>query len=110
VKLLGNVTDGRCPATPSYIPCKAFSVKGVVRKKGKFFLFHQAATPARNATNLELQVDTKPTAGKVSYAPSFPVVKSLVDKATGAACRFFSLRLRVIMRAEESPKTPRTIA
>ena len=106
MKLLGNVRNRGRPTSSPDIPGESFGIEGVIRKKGKPLLFHEAAALAKDTANLHVQIDAKPTTGKVSYPSSLSVVKTFMYPTTGATCRFFWRRIKVMTRAKESPKTP----
>jgi hypothetical protein len=70
--------------------------------------FHLAATSAQNSPNLEFQIDPRVAAGQIADAPRRAVVPTRVRSTTLLADGFFERRTSVMMRAFESPKTPRT--
>src|SRR4051794_15449474 len=105
----GHIPDRRGPAAPPHIVGEPFRVEGVVGQPRKMLPLHAAATRARHAPHLELQVHPGVATGEVAYPTGRAVVESALTSTTSSAVRFFPRRTSRTIRAFGSPKTPRTL-
>jgi hypothetical protein len=108
-EFLGHILDGRTPAAAADVEREAFGIERIVGQKGQFLLFHGAATPAQNSSDLHLQKNSGVAAGLVPDPPDLAVVPYGMNAAAASANCFFSLRTSVITRAPGSPKIPLTV-
>ncbi len=109
VEFLGKILDRGRTAAPAHVMGKALGVEGVVGQKVEPLALHAPATSALNASNLQFEVDARIAAGQIANLTRASVVPPRLCPATAAAHRFFERRSRVMTRAFESPKTPRTV-
>lgn len=110
LELLGDVADGRLPATPSDVPGKALGVERIVGEEVEPLGLHLAASPTVDPANLQFQPDAGVATGQVAHAANLAVVPPELRTATAAADRFFPRRTSVMTRALGSPNTPLTWA
>src|SRR5215475_5277562 len=79
---LGHILDRGCSTATANVESKALGVERVVGEPVKSFLLHVPTTPAIHTAHIELKVDPRPPAGKVSHQPRFAVIPAAPDAAT----------------------------
>ena len=80
------------------IPGKSFCIMRVVGEPVDAFLLHAAARRAVHAPHQHLQIHTQRAARQIANAAALLIVPRATDRATRAARRFFSRRVRRTMR------------
>src|SRR5919198_1346137 len=108
MQLLGDVLNCARPTAPADKPGKPLRVERSFGKEIELLAPHLAATAALQPPNFEFQIDPRVAAGQIPHPPCRAVVPARVRPTTFLADRFFERRTRVMTRAFESPKTPRT--
>jgi len=88
---------------------KPLGVERVVGQKLKPLTFHFAANPAKDASDLELEIDPRIATRKVAHTTNCAIVPTAMRASTTAAARFFERRRSLMIRAFGSPNIPRTV-
>jgi len=94
---------------PPHHKTNARGIEGIVREDSDSLAFHFPAIPAVDASHLELEIHRRIAARQIARPPRRAVVPPGLHATAATIYRFFELRVRVTLRAFESPKAPHTV-
>lgn len=109
-QFVGHGLDRAVATASSHEESKTLGVEGIVGKPVQIFGLHGTTPLALHPTNMEVEIDSFVSTGKVADLPRPLIVEGGRDLPTNAARRFFPRRWRVTTTARGSPKSPRTVA